>query len=76
MAYTSFVFTAERTLAVCNIEIVTFNIRQFYPFGPSRWIKASFYIPENRPNFPTTNGFQIKISMKLVEQYMVIFFNF
>ena len=46
------------------------------PFKHSRCIKASFYISENRPNFPTTKGFRTKISMKLVCQYMVIFFNF
>ena len=46
------------------------------PFKPSRRIKASFYIPENRFNFPTTRGFRMKISMKLVYQYMAIFFNF
>ena len=39
----------------------------------SRCIKASSYIPENRPNFPTTNGFRKKIFMKLVHQYMAIF---
>ena len=43
---------------------------------PSRCIKASFYIPENRLNFPTTKGFRTRISMKLVYQYMEIFFNF
>ena len=43
---------------------------------PSRCIKASFYIPENRLNFPTTGGFKMKISMKLVYQYMAIFINF
>ena len=31
------------------------------PFKPSRCIKASFYIPENRLNFPTTKGFSMKI---------------
>ena len=46
------------------------------PFKPSRCIKTSFYIPENRLNFPTTNFFSTKISMKLVYQYMVNFFNF
>ena len=35
-----------------------------------------YYIPENRPNFSTTKGFRIKISMKLVYQYIAIFFNF
>ena len=43
---------------------------------PSRSIKASFYIPVNRLNFPTTEGFVIKMSLKLIYQYMVIFFNF
>ena len=38
--------------------------------------KASFYIPENILNFPTTNGFRMKISMKLVYEYMAIFFTF
>ena len=46
------------------------------PFKPSRCIKASFYISENRTNFPTTKGFKTKILMKLVNQYMAIFFNF
>ena len=45
------------------------------PSSSSRCIKASVYIPENRLNFPTTNGFRTKISMKLIYQYMVIFFN-
>ena len=43
---------------------------------PSRCIKASFYIPENILNFPTTKGFRTKISTKLAYQYMTIFFNF
>ena len=30
---------------------------------PSRRLKASFYIPENRPNFPTTDGFRMNIPM-------------
>ena len=46
------------------------------PFKPSRCIKASFYIPENTLNFPTTKGFSTKISMQMVYQYVVIFFNF
>ena len=46
------------------------------PFQPSRCIKASFYIPENRLNFPTIKGAKTKISMKLVYQYVVIFFLF
>ena len=39
-------------------------------------MKASFYIPENRFNFPTAGGFGMIISMKLVHQYMAIFFTF
>ena len=39
-------------------------------------VKASFYIPENRLNFPTTKGYRTKISMQLVYRYMAIFFNF
>ena len=31
---------------------------------PSRCIKASFYIPENRPNFPTTKGVRREITRK------------
>ena len=46
------------------------------PFKPSRCIKASFYIPENRLNFSTTKDFRPKISTKLVYQYMVIFLIF
>ena len=46
------------------------------PFKPSRCIEASFYIPENRPNFHTTKGFRMEISMRLVYQHMVIFFIF
>ena len=38
-------------------------------------MKASFYIAENRLNFPTTKGFRMNISMKLVRQFMAIFFN-
>ena len=45
-------------------------------FKPSRYNNASFYIPENRLKFPTTKGFRTKNSMKLVYQYMAIFFNF
>ena len=37
-------------------------------------MKASFYIPENRLNFPTTKGFRMNIFMKLVYQYMTTFF--
>ena len=48
----------------------------FKPFKSSRCIKESFCIPENRLHFPTTKGFSMKISMTLICQYMVIFFNF
>ena len=41
-----------------------------------RCIEASFYIPENRPNSPTTKGFRMKISMKLFFHYEAFFFNF
>ena len=56
--------------------MITVTRTVHYPFKPSRCIKAAFYIPENRLNFPTTKGFKMKISMELVYQYMVIFFNF
>ena len=41
-------------------------------------MQASFYIAENRlrTNFPTIKGFRTKIPMKLVYQYMAIFFTF
>ena len=42
----------------------------------SEKVKASFYIPENRLNFPTTKDFRMKILIQLVYQYMAIFFNF
>ena len=35
-----------------------------------------FYMPEITPNFSTTSGFRMKISMKLVHQNMAIFINF
>ena len=47
-----------------------------YPFKPSRCIKASFHIPENRLYFTTTKGFRMNISMKQVYQYIAIFFTF
>ena len=52
------------------------TVSRLKPFKPSRCIKASFHIHENRLNIPTIKGFKTKISMKLVYQYMVIFFNF
>ena len=51
-------------------------VNQAYPFKPSRCIKASFYISEIGLNFPTTKGFRMNISMKLVYQLMEIFFTF
>ena len=47
-------------------------------FKPSRCIKASFNIPENRPNFHTTKEFQNKnfYEIGLVDHHMVIFFTF
>ena len=45
------------------------------PFKPSRCIKASFYIIENRLYFLTTKGFRRQISMKLFYEYMAIYFN-
>ena len=50
------------------------SIHQFVKL--SRCIKTSFYIPESRLNFSTTKGFKMNISMKLVYQYMTIFFTF
>ena len=46
------------------------------PFEPSRGIKASLYILENRLNFPITKGFRINVSIKLFCQYMAILFTF
>ena len=48
----------------------------FMPFKPSRCIKASFHIPENRLNCPTTRDFRMNIPMKLVYQHMEILFTF
>ena len=53
------------------LALVCFAIT-LQPLKPSRCIKASFYIPENRLNFPTTKGFR----KKLAYQYIAIFFNF
>ena len=47
-----------------------------WTFKPLRCIEASFYIPEISLNSPTTRGFGMKISMKLVYLYMAIFINF
>ena len=44
-----------------------YNYREIFthlkPFKPPRCIKASFYIPENTSNIPTTRGFRTKIPM-------------
>ena len=68
-----------KTIIVVNyfdIKAVLLEINiNVHPSKPSRCIKASFYIPENRPNFSTTKSFRTKISTKLVYQYIAIFFN-
>ena len=46
------------------------------PLNPHNALKHHFTIPENRLNFPTTRGLRMKISMRLVYQYMAIIFNF
>ena len=43
-------------------------------FKPSRCIKASLDIPENRLNSPTTKDFRRKVPIKLFYQYMAILF--
>ena len=58
---------------ICWISSLTSVLK---PFKLPRCIKASFHIPENRLNFPTTRGFRTKISMKLVYQHIAIFLNF
>ena len=65
---------AQTTAYFTKFNDIVFNLLQ--PFKPPWCIKASFYIPENILNFPTTKGFRTKVSMKLVFQYIVIFFNF
>ena len=57
-------------------QIKTKVVLSAKPFKSSRCIKASFYIPENKLNFPTTKGFRTQISMKLDYQYMAIFCTF
>ena len=66
----------ESMLDWCCASVADGGQHALKPFKPLRCIKASFYISENRLNFPTTRGFIMTISMKLVYQYMVIFFNF
>ena len=65
---------SNTTMGICLFPSTCFQLPT--PFKSSRCIKASFYIPENRPNFPTIKVFRTKISMKLVYHYMAIFFNF
>ena len=60
---------------ICLIWDQTFVNVYVQPFKSSRCIKASFYIPDNRPYFPTTIGFRTKISMKLAYKNMAIFLN-
>ena len=59
-----------------NKQIVGNEITKYTPFKPSRCIKALFYIPENRLNFPTTKALRTKIPMKFGYQYMAVFLNF
>ena len=66
-----------QVLTVPSLNILAFEeYPTASPFRPSRCTKASFYITTNRPNFPTTKDFRMKIPMKLVYQYLAIFFNF
>ena len=67
-------FRAGSTTAYSKCSGFVKQIIENLPFKPWRCIKASFYTPENRLNFPTTNGFRMNIFMKLVYQYIVIFF--
>ena len=52
------------------------NEYEINPLSPHDAFKHFFYIPENKQNFPTAKSFRIKISMRLVYQYMAFFFNF
>ena len=68
----------DTLMAVANRTISSsFSSSLIYkPFKPYRCVKASFYITENRLDFPTTKGFRTKIPTKFVYQFMAIFFNF
>ena len=46
----------------------------FCGFIHTSHVKASFNIPENRLNFPTTKAFRKKISMKMVYGNFLYFF--
>ena len=59
----------------CSACLVSYS-HDFNRFNPLSPHDASFYIPENRLDFPITMGLKLKISMKLVYQYMAVFFNF
>ena len=48
----------------------------FNPLSPHDASKHHFTSLKNRPNFLTTKGLRMKISLKLVCQYMAIFSNF
>ena len=73
-AYESLFNNEDGTLKSSD-ELKKGNVRLFEPFKSSRCIKTSFYIPENRPNFPTTRVFRMEISMRMFYQYMTIFFS-
>ena len=51
-------------------------MHNFNPLSPQDALKRHFTSLKNILNFPTTRGFRTKISMKLVYQYITIFFNF
>ena len=65
---------SEKLLQVCGgFKLDNLALK---PFKPSRCIKASFYFPENRLNFPITKGFRMIFFIKLVYQYIAIIFSF
>ena len=55
----------DHTVDILGI-VSAMRIDRYYPFKPSRCIKASFYNPENILYFPTIRGFRMKIPMQLV----------
>ena len=67
--------SALKGLNLFKMSVIIY-VTIFEPFKPSRCIKALFYIPEYRFNFPTTKGFRMNIPMKLAHQYMAITFTF
>ena len=56
-----------------NVTQALKRLELFSALLPPQCIKESFYIPENSLNFLISKVFRIKISMKLVYQYMAIF---